>query len=94
MMLAIGAVWQVSVIVFATVLLTLFTRMGGWDSSDVLLILATRMPAHGLFVLFLGRVHGLGPTSRRESSTRTWSARCRSTATSSSPSSPRTRSAA
>jgi ABC-2 type transport system permease protein len=60
MMIAIGAVWQVSVIVFATVLLTRFAGMGGWDSSDVLLIPATRMLAHGLFVLFLGRMHGLG----------------------------------
>lgn len=60
MMIAIGAVWQVSVIVFATVLLTRFSGMGGWDSSDVLLIPATRMMAHGLFVLLLGRVHGLG----------------------------------
>ncbi|WP_416071870.1 ABC transporter permease [Streptomyces sp. ID05-04B] len=60
MMVAIGAVWQVSVIVFATVLLTRFSGMGGWDSSDVLLIPATRMLAHGLFVLFLGRMHGIG----------------------------------
>ncbi|MFF3331044.1 ABC transporter permease [Streptomyces sp. NPDC002888] len=60
MMIAIGAIWQVSVIVFATVLLTRFTGMGGWDSSDVLLIPATRMLAHGLFVLVLGRVHALG----------------------------------
>ncbi|KUO16064.1 ABC transporter permease [Streptomyces dysideae] len=60
LMIAIGAIWQVSVIVFATVLLTRFTGMGGWDSSDVLLIPATRMLAHGLFVLFLGRMHGLG----------------------------------
>ncbi|MFD5792609.1 ABC transporter permease [Streptomyces diastatochromogenes] len=60
MNIAIGAIWQVSVIVFATVLLTRFTGMGGWDTSDVLLIPATRMLAHGLFVLFLGRVHGLG----------------------------------
>ncbi|WP_327432711.1 MULTISPECIES: ABC transporter permease [unclassified Streptomyces] len=60
MMIAIGAVWQVSVIVFATVLLTRFTGMGGWASEDVLLIAATRLVAHGLFVLFLGRVHGLG----------------------------------
>ncbi|HEX2297535.1 MAG TPA: ABC-2 family transporter protein, partial [Pseudonocardiaceae bacterium] len=60
LMIAIGAVWQVSVIVFATVLLTRFTGMGGWDSSDVLLIPATRMLAHGLFVLFLGRMHWAG----------------------------------
>src|ERR671922_2258170 len=58
--IAIGAIWQVSVIVFATVLLSRFTGMGGWDSSDVLLIPATRMLAHGLFVLFLGRMHGVG----------------------------------
>ncbi|MER6419499.1 ABC-2 family transporter protein [Streptomyces sp. NPDC001137] len=58
--IAIGAIWQVSVIVFATVLLTRFTGMGGWDSSQVLLIPATRMLAHGLFVLCLGRVHQLG----------------------------------
>lgn len=60
MMIAVGAIWQVSVLVFATVLLTRFTAMGGWDSSDVLLIPATRMLAHGLFVLVLGRVHALG----------------------------------
>ncbi|MFC4498170.1 MULTISPECIES: ABC transporter permease [Streptomyces] len=60
MMVAIGAVWQVSVIVFATVLLTRFTGMGGWDTSDVLLIPATRMLAHGLMVLFLGRMFGIG----------------------------------
>jgi ABC-2 type transport system permease protein len=60
LMIAIGAIWQVSVIVFATVLLSRFAGMGGWDSSDVLLIPATRMLAHGLFVLFLGRMHWAG----------------------------------
>ncbi|MEU0073706.1 ABC-2 family transporter protein [Streptomyces sp. NPDC006332] len=60
LMVAIGAIWQVSVIVFATVLLTRFTGMGGWGSSEVLLIPATRMLAHGLFVLVLGRMHGAG----------------------------------
>jgi ABC-2 type transport system permease protein len=58
--IAIGAIWQVSVIVFATVLLSRFTGMGGWDSSEVLLIPATRMLAHGLFVLVLGRLHFIG----------------------------------
>ncbi|MFF4501686.1 ABC transporter permease [Streptomyces sp. NPDC001401] len=58
--IAIGAIWQVSVIVFATVLLARFTGMGGWDSSDVLLIPAIRMLAHGLFVLLLGRMHFIG----------------------------------
>jgi ABC-2 type transport system permease protein len=60
LMIAIGAIWQVSVIVFATVLLTRFTGMGGWNSSEVLLIPATRMLAHGLMVLFLGRMFGIG----------------------------------
>ncbi|WP_328354160.1 ABC-2 family transporter protein [Streptomyces sp. NBC_00457] len=58
--IAAGAIWQVSVIVFATVLLARFTGMGGWDSSDVLLIPAIRMLAHGLFVLVLGRLHFIG----------------------------------
>ncbi|MER5750569.1 ABC-2 family transporter protein [Streptomyces sp. NPDC002088] len=58
--IAIGAIWQVSVIVFATVLLARFAGMGGWDSSDVLMIPATRMLAHGLFVLVLGRLHFIG----------------------------------
>ncbi|WP_206189588.1 ABC-2 family transporter protein, partial [Streptomyces griseoruber] len=58
--IAIGAIWQVSVIVFATVLLSRFTGMGGWDSSEVLLIPAIRMLAHGLMVLLLGRVHFIG----------------------------------
>ncbi|MBT2423998.1 ABC-2 family transporter protein [Streptomyces sp. ISL-22] len=58
--IAAGAIWQVSVIVFATVLLARFTGMGGWDSSDVLLIPAIRMLAHGLFVLLLGRMHLVG----------------------------------
>jgi len=60
LMIAVGAIWQVSVIVFATVLLSRFTGMGGWNSSEVLLIPATRMLAHGLFVLVLGRMHGAG----------------------------------
>lgn len=60
LMVAIGAVWQVSVLVFATVLLTRFSGMGGWDSSDVLMIPAIRMLAHGLMVLLLGRMHFIG----------------------------------
>ncbi|WP_435862755.1 ABC transporter permease [Streptomyces phaeochromogenes] len=59
MMIAIGAVWQVSVIIFATVLLSRFSGMGGWEASDALLIAAMRMLAHGLFVLLFGRVHYL-----------------------------------
>ncbi|MFJ5309815.1 ABC transporter permease [Streptomyces sp. NPDC088350] len=59
MTIAIGAVWQVAVIVFATVLLTQFSGMGGWTAADVLLIVAMRMLAHGLFVLFFGRLPAL-----------------------------------
>ncbi|MDX3458205.1 ABC-2 family transporter protein [Streptomyces sp. ME02-8801-2C] len=57
--IAIGAVWQVSVIVFAGVLLVRFSGVGGWASSDVLLIAGLRMLAHGLYVLFFGRVFNL-----------------------------------
>jgi ABC-2 type transport system permease protein len=51
-----GIIWQSSIIVFATVLLTRFTGMGHWQSGDVLLIAAVRMLAHGLYVLVFGRV--------------------------------------
>ena len=91
--IAIGAIWQMSVIVFATVLLARFTGMGGWDSSDVLLIPAIRMLAHGLFVLLLGRVHFIGRQVQEGGSTSISSARCRCTARSSWPTSRPTRSA-
>ena len=35
---------------------SLNTGLGGWSSSDVLLIASMRMLAHGLYVLFLGRI--------------------------------------
>ncbi|CAN3977806.1 ABC transporter permease [Kitasatospora purpeofusca] len=52
----VGAVWQTSVIVFATVLLTQFSGIGGWSSDQVLLIAGIQMFAHSVFVLFFGRI--------------------------------------
>lgn len=49
-----GILWQVSIIVFATVLLSRFSGMGGWTSADILLMAATRMTSNGLFVLSCG----------------------------------------
>lgn len=54
--IGVGAVWQISIVVFATVLLTRFPGMGGWDTEDVLLMASMRLLSHGLFVLLLGRV--------------------------------------
>jgi ABC-2 type transport system permease protein len=54
-MIAFGVMWQVSIIVFATVLLGQFPGMGGWPSWAVLLVAAMRMLIHGLFVLFFDR---------------------------------------
>lgn len=52
---AIGAIWQTSVVVFATVLITRFPGMGGWTQGDVLLIAAIRMTGHALASgLFMG----------------------------------------
>ena len=59
MSIAIGAVWQVSIVVFAVVLLTRFPGMGNWTSSEVLLIVGMRMLSHGLYVLFFGRIFEL-----------------------------------
>ncbi|MEV0642266.1 ABC-2 family transporter protein [Streptomyces sp. NPDC050619] len=57
MSIVVGAVWQVSIIVFATVLLGRFPGMSGWSSDAVLLVASMRMLSHGLNVLFFGRVH-------------------------------------
>ncbi|AXI81071.1 ABC transporter permease [Peterkaempfera bronchialis] len=59
MMIAVGVVWQMSIIVFASVLLTRFPGLGGWSSAEVLLIVGMRMFSHALYVLFLGRVYNL-----------------------------------
>lgn len=53
---AVGAIWQISVILFATVLLTRFPGMGGWSSGEVLLLAGMRLLSHGLQVLFFSRV--------------------------------------
>jgi len=53
---AVGAIWQISVILFATVLLTRFPGMGGWSSGEVLLLASMRLLSHGLQVLFFSRV--------------------------------------
>ena len=55
MRIALGVAWQVSIIVFATVLLGNFPGMGGWPSRAVLLIAAMRMMSHAFFELFFGR---------------------------------------
>lgn len=59
MSVGVGILWQVSIIVFATVLLGRFPGMGGWPSDAVLLIAAMRMLSHGVFVLLFGRVYML-----------------------------------
>jgi ABC-2 type transport system permease protein len=58
--IALGIAWQVSVIVFATVLLGNFTDMGGWPSGAVLLLASMRMLSHGVYALLFDRSHRLG----------------------------------
>lgn len=57
--IAYGIVYQLSIIVFAAVLLSRFSGMGGWSSPQILLIAATRMTCNGLFVLYCGNVFTL-----------------------------------
>lgn len=56
LMIGVGIAWQVSILVFATVLLTRFPGMGGWTTRDVLLMASMRLLSHGLYVLFFGRI--------------------------------------
>jgi ABC-2 type transport system permease protein len=57
--IAMGAAYQVSLIVFAAVVLYRFPSLGGWSSGDVLLIAAIRLICHGLYVLVFGRIEWL-----------------------------------
>ncbi|HEY3867209.1 MAG TPA: ABC-2 family transporter protein [Actinocrinis sp.] len=57
--IGVGILWQTSIIVFASVLLTRFNGMAGWPADAVLLIVAVRMLGHGLYVLCFGRVFEL-----------------------------------
>lgn len=52
LMIGVGAIWQTTVLVFATVLITRFPGMGGWSPGDVLLIAAIRMTGHALAATF------------------------------------------
>jgi ABC-2 type transport system permease protein len=59
MTVALGAAWQASVFVFASVILSRFSAMAGWRTSDVLLIVSMRMLSHSLYVLSSGRLYDL-----------------------------------
>ncbi|MET9499456.1 ABC-2 family transporter protein [Streptomyces sp. NPDC006552] len=58
--IALGVMWQSSVVVFATVLLTRFPGVGGWTSPQVLLLASMRMCSHGLVALLLGPIDMMG----------------------------------
>lgn len=55
-----GALWQTSVVVFASVILTRFPTVGDWTNREVLLLAAMRLTSHGLFTLVLGQVVYVG----------------------------------
>lgn len=56
MMIAVGLAWQGSVVIFATVILTNFPGMGGWSSTDVLLMASMRLVSHALYMMLLGPI--------------------------------------
>lgn len=47
-LVAVGVIWQVTVVAFAAVLITRFPGMGGWAPGAVLLITAVRSAGHTL----------------------------------------------
>ncbi|WP_225824053.1 ABC transporter permease [Streptomyces naphthomycinicus] len=57
-----GILWQASVMVFATVLISRFPGLGGWSSGGVLLIASIRLLSHAVYgVLFanVNRLHAI-----------------------------------
>lgn len=47
----LGILWQSSILVFATVLLTRFPGLDGWTRGEILLLVAMRLLSHGLYVM-------------------------------------------
>ncbi|GLI02257.1 ABC transporter permease [Phytohabitans aurantiacus] len=45
-MIAVGIIWQVTVVAFATVVITRFPGLGGWSAGDVLLVASVRLAGH------------------------------------------------
>jgi ABC-2 type transport system permease protein len=54
--IVVGLAWQSSILVFAGVVLTRFSGLGGWTSGGVLLIAAMRLLSHGLVTLFFSQL--------------------------------------
>jgi ABC-2 type transport system permease protein len=48
----VGAIWNVTILAFAMVLVTRFPGMGGWAPGDVLLIAAIRTAGHTISTAF------------------------------------------
>ncbi|MFD9072582.1 ABC transporter permease [Streptomyces lasiicapitis] len=65
MAIANGVTYQVTVLLFATVIFGRFPSLAGWGVGEVLLISSIRMLGHGLYMLFFGNL-GLLPHLLRD----------------------------
>ncbi|QIQ04461.1 ABC transporter permease [Streptomyces liangshanensis] len=65
MAVANGVTYQITVLLFATVIFTRFPSLDGWGVGAILLISSIRMLGHGLYMLFFGNL-GLVPHLLRE----------------------------
>jgi ABC-2 type transport system permease protein len=60
-----GVTYQITVLLFATVIFSRFPALAGWELGEILLISSIRMLGHGLYMLFFGNL-GLIPHLLRE----------------------------
>ncbi|MGK5639884.1 ABC transporter permease [Streptomyces sp. URMC 126] len=65
MAVANGVTYQITVLLFASVIFSRFPSLGGWSLGEILLISSIRMLGHGLYMLFFGNL-GLLPHLLRE----------------------------
>lgn len=65
MAVANGVTYQITVLLFATVIFSRFSSLGGWGLGEILLISSIRMLGHGLYMLLFGNL-GLIPHLLRE----------------------------
>ncbi|WP_435193318.1 ABC transporter permease [Streptomyces sp. NRRL F-5630] len=65
MAVANGVTYQITVVLFATVIFSRFPALDGWELGEILLVSSIRMVGHGLYMLFFGNL-GLIPHLLRE----------------------------
>lgn len=61
-----GLTYQVTILLFATVVLVRFPPLAGWTVGEILLIASIRLLAHALYVIFFGNIYWIANLLQQE----------------------------